>query len=789
MERKEQTGHICRWMGIGIIVATVIVGCTIMIGLFEWRDRKNIENKNAELHLWRKNALDLNMCITELSLLSETAAGWDSAHLNRFHSLRLEVNEKLQNIANICPKSDMQKMQYLLSEKENLLLAIRDAINERNDIHSRLAVEIPKIVEKSKKENNKVIQAQNCQPKKKKEGWLKRLFGKKEKEPKPVAAKAKPTQTTKMLTTLHQDVLTKHQRQSRKVHGILDSLSYRNEVINNHLQRVITIVDAKVNDGIAKCEQQINDIENKNPYYYICMLGMLLPVLGIMFFLVRQFERKMHKSQAEMEKLITELQNANKQNKDLLDSRRKTLLTIVHELRSPLSSIAREATKMLEGDADLPEKKIRSIQQSTNMMSEMIDGLLTFYRLDSGKETLVKKPINLKSISETLRLEYSQQAIAAGLSLEVHDNAYGIVIADKLKLLRIGRNLLSNAIKYSSAGTIMLRTEYINGIYTMSVSDNGTGMSKEQTGNIFKAFHRLGNAVTKDGFGLGLSIVESIVKLMKGSVNVESEQGRGSIFTVRIPMERADSPKNVTACYQGMEQSDNYKIIAIDDSEAQLEIIREAFAVTGMSCDTCKNVDELMAKMRENEYDLLITDLKMPDYDGYAVLELLRMSNIRNSRTIPVLILTASDNITEEEFIDAGFSGCVFKPVSFDELKKKVDECIKAVNKERVLDFSKLMAYGNGYRLLETIANETQDELANIKAIATLEDREKMQGIIHHLYSSWGIIGADQPLRALSRLLKQPSSTDEDINMAVSKVVRLAEVIISEATKQIGKEA
>ena len=80
------------------------------------------------------------------------------------------------------------------------------------------------------------------------------------------------------------------------------------------------------------------------------------------------------------------------------------------------------------------------------------------------------------------------------------------------------------------------------------MSDTGTGMTKEQTASIFKAFQRLGNAATKDGFGLGLSIVKSIVRLMGGNISVESEVGRGSIFTVRIPMDRADSPQNVTDC-------------------------------------------------------------------------------------------------------------------------------------------------------------------------------------------------------------------------------------------------
>ena len=117
MERKEQTGHICRWMALGIMTAIVIVGCTIVIGLFEWRDRKEIECRNAELHQWRKNVHDLNLHITELSLLGEMVADWDSTDVNEYHSLRLEVDSMLQGIADICLQEDSDTICHLLAEK------------------------------------------------------------------------------------------------------------------------------------------------------------------------------------------------------------------------------------------------------------------------------------------------------------------------------------------------------------------------------------------------------------------------------------------------------------------------------------------------------------------------------------------------------------------------------------------------------------------------------------------------------------------------------------------------
>lgn len=112
------------------------------------------------------------------------------------------------------------------------------------------------------------------------------------------------SETARMLTTLHNDLLTRHQQQSRKVSGILDSLRIRNEVINKHLQNVITVVDAKVNNGIAKREQQIKAIENRNPYYYICMLSSLIPVFLIMFILVKKFAARMRKAKLTWSSLL-----------------------------------------------------------------------------------------------------------------------------------------------------------------------------------------------------------------------------------------------------------------------------------------------------------------------------------------------------------------------------------------------------------------------------------------------------------------------------------------------------
>lgn len=151
MERKKQTGHICRWMACGIMAAILIIGCTIMIGLSEWHDRKEIECRNTELYEWRKDMHDLNMHIAEMSLLGETVADWDTTDVEDYHQLRMEVDCMLLDMEKMNRQIETEDLRQLFVEKERLLLQIRNAVQKRNDIHEKLTTEVPKIVAKARK--------------------------------------------------------------------------------------------------------------------------------------------------------------------------------------------------------------------------------------------------------------------------------------------------------------------------------------------------------------------------------------------------------------------------------------------------------------------------------------------------------------------------------------------------------------------------------------------------------------------------------------------------------------
>ena len=759
MERKEQTGHICRWMALGIMTAIVIVGCTIVIGLFEWRDRKEIECRNAELHQWRKNVHDLNLHITELSLLGEMVADWDSTDVNEYHSLRLEVDSMLQGIAGICPEKDADTIRHLLAEKEQLLLNIRNAVQEWNATHSQLTTEVPKIVERSKTESKKLS---TQQAKSKKRGFFSRLFGKKEKH---LTVDNQSSQTEKMLTNLSKTVISKHQQQSRKVGEILDSLGNRNEIINKQLQRVISIADENVDNGIMIRERQIANLEGNYTYYYIGMLGLLILVLFVLFLLVWRFAFKTRKSKEET---------------------RKIMLTVTHEMRSPLSAIKDYARK-ISGNEDATEENKRYadlIIDTSKGLTSMIDSFLAYSKLENGKATIKKRPFRLVDIAEQLKLEYEPLAAKKQLDLTVSNNAHGVVNGDKEKTLTIGRNLLSNAIKYTPKGEVALSTSYENGTLVLRVKDTGTGLDDRQQKQIFKEFARLGNAVTQPGFGLGLSIVKNLVSLMKGKIEVSSHQGLGSIFTVSIPMVTAEK-QNGTSISHKTNQQNSFTVIAIDDSHVQLNIIREAFASNGIVCDTCNNATDLLDMMRKKSFDLLITDLKMAEVNGIEILEMMRMVNVRNSKTIPVVVMTAAPNVSEKELLDAGFTACLFKPMSDKDLIGTARRCIGGKVAEKQIDFSMLLTYGNEKETLNNFIKEMTDTLDSIHNAAQEENRKKMSDAIHHARSSWMMVQSDETLNRLFDLIEDETASDNTINQAVEDVIAHGKAIVKAAQLKI----
>ena len=290
-------------------------------------------------------------------------------------------------------------------------------------------------------------------------------------------------------------------------------------------------------------------------------------------------------------------------------------------------------------------------------------------------------------------------------------------------------------------------------------------MTGEQQARVFIPFERLGNAVTEDGFGLGLAIVADTVKLLKGNITVESEPGKGSRFTVSLPLAKAEEMAAAEKTNVGHSTLSGCSVLAIDNNGMLLDMMKEMYRQNGVDCDACQTAGELTDLMRAKDYDLLITDLKMPEVNGYEVLELLRTSEIGNSQTIPVV------------------AAVLYKPYSIDELLAVTESCIKR-NKANSIDLSSLLAFGDRRRTLEKLADTTLSDMDEVRKAAEAGDMEALDNWVHHLRSSWMLIKAAQPLAVLYDAIHKENISEEDIQSAVNGVLEQGVIIVETARKE-----
>ena len=731
-------------ISLGYLLMALLVIGIMYIWYKEWCDLEKLEVQNRYIDTFRQEWHEIFVLLIELSLSGESVLEWDDKDLEHYHTQRMAIDSMLCRFKAIYPEERIDSVRQLLEDKEQQMRQIVQVLDEQQVLNEKIARQVPVIVQKS-------VQEQPQKPKRK--GFL-GIFGKKE--------KPKPTVTTTMLRSLDRDMIAEQRAQSRRLSEHADSLAARNAELNRQLHGFIRQMDKKVQADLQKREAEITAMREQSFMQIGSLTGFVLLLLVISYIIIHRNANSINRYKRKTTDLIGQLQQSVEQNEALIASRKKAVHTITHELRTPLTAITGYVGLIeKENDIDKIGTYIQNIRQSSERMRKMLNTLLDFFRLDNGKEQPNLSPYRISAITQTLETEFMPMAMNKGLALTITNQTEAIVLVDKERILQIGNNLLSNAVKFTENGTISLTTGYDNSVLTIIVEDTGTGMTDEEQKRVFGAFERLSNAVTKDGFGLGLSIVQRIVAILDGTIRLESEKGRSSRFIVEIPAQPAEErqPQRIVRNYTRNNEK-YYDVVAIDNDEVLLLMLKEMFNQEEIHCDTCTDVAKLMELIRKKEYALLLTDLNMPEINGFELLELLRSSNVGNSKAIPVVVTTASGSCSKEELMERGFAGCLFKPFSISELMEISDKCaIKGISDE-VPDFSTLLSYGNESAMLEKLILETEKEMQAVKDAEQKKDLQKLDALTHHLRSSWEILRADQPLRELYKLLHGEDTSD-----------------------------
>ena len=594
--------------------------------------------------------------------------------------------------------------------------------------------------------------------------------------------------TPNMLHALNSKEIAQQQAQSRRLAAQTNSLAMRNNKLNRQLQSLIGQMDRKIESDLQGREMEITAMRERSFLQIGSLTGCLFLLLVVSYIIIHRDIRRIIRYKSKTVSLIKQLYESDMQNKELISSRKKAMHTITHELRTPLTAIHGYAELIQGHDTDNISRYAESILQAAGRMIAMLNTLLDFFRLDSGKENANSAPFRLQGMADALLTEFIPLAEAKDLRFTVECCDDVILMGDKERIMQVCGNLLSNAVKFTQSGNVSFRMEYNGSVLSIVVEDTGNGMSGEEQQRVFGAFERLSNAATQDGFGLGLSIVKRIVDMLDGTIRLDSEKGKGSRFTIELPMQTADiagiEKKKMQEQYQEPYFERSYSVIMLDDNDILLSMARDMYAHYGIHCEICNNTGDLMEAIRTNDYDLLITDLKMPETNGYEVLELLRSSDIGNSKTIPVVVATASGSCTEEELLSQGFSACLFKPFDLSELMAVSEKCLSPLlsDKEEQPDLTSLLAYGDKVAMLDKLITETEKDMQAIKEAGAMLDRKALDIQVHRLRSSWAVIRADKPLRELHRLLRmEENCADEEISKAIDAMLAMGNKIVGQA--------
>ncbi len=452
-----------RLVGCGYTLILILISCIIGIWHNEWQEVEALESDNRQIDEFRKEINKIHIQLIEFSLLGETILEWDDEYLGLYHARRMSIDSMLCRFKAIYLAGRIDSVRHLLEDKERQIRQIVQVLEQQQTINDKITSQVPVIVQKSVQE----------QPKKSKRKGFLGIFGKKE--------ETKPTETTTMLRTLNRNMIAEQQEQSRRLSEHADSLAARNAELNRQLQGLVVQIDEKVQADLQKREAEIAAMREKSFIQIGGLTGFVVLLLLISYIIIHRNITRIKWYKREIADLIRQQKQSIRQNEELIASRKKVVHTIIHELRTPLTAITDYAGLMRkDSNTDKTGMYIQNIRQSSERMREMLNTLLSFFRLDNGKKHPNLSPCRISAIMHTLKTEFMPIAMNKGLALIIHYHKDALVQTDKERILQIGNNLLSNAIKFTENGSVSLTMDYDNNTLKLTVEDTGTGMTEEE---------------------------------------------------------------------------------------------------------------------------------------------------------------------------------------------------------------------------------------------------------------------------------------------------------------------
>ena len=771
------------------IIASIIVVCKS--GYLEENSKRYRENIDR-----RALSEGAFLQLFDLTQLGGQAAILDSTKIAAYEKKEKRVMMTLDSMIMTIPDTAqvrrVKEIKQLVSEKKGYLLAIHQDLEQLRDVSGLMQQKMPQIIRQANRANQQLTDevSENLKENRHKTtgmfGWLKskkKANAKTEAENQQALNRARQ-QTDKILTSLATDIQQSQERSSDQLFQHMEDLVRKESLINEKITQLAQEFNME-DSQMRKLGSTHLMSHQRETLLLVMWFGFAAFVLAVLFYWL--FHRDANRSHRN--KML--LEQSDRRNKELLALRQNMMLTVSHDLRSPLTSIMGYADLIAETTKDEKCKQYEeAIKQSSDRMLTLLNTLLSYYRLDTGKDEVDMMPFRVKDVLRTLMAEYEPLAAVKDIVIEgAFTGNDTVVMGDRKRIIQIGSNLMSNAIKFTKKGSVNISVDYRDNTLTIKVQDSGTGMSEEQMKRIFAPFNRLENADTQEGFGLGLSIAKALAELLGGRIEVESHVGFGSLFTVMLPLVEGDEEVLQRSVIESTVLPEGLRIAILDDDTVVLKMTVEMLAKKKVQVVGCHTVDELFERMRKNDYDLIITDIMLGGMSGFDLLELLRGANIGNSKTVPMLAMTGRTERSADDFVKAGFRGCLLKPFSYAELTRAIANSInEESNKEDDTpkipnaDFGMLLKGEKDVNgMLALLVEQTEKEMSELKSAFETGDTDAISFLQHKLESRWELLGIVKPMLKLRDALKGKGNLDK----AIKEVVLTAEQLVNQAKRMM----
>lgn len=382
--------------------------------------------------------------------------------------------------------------------------------------------------------------------------------------------------------------------------------------------------------------------------------------------------------EAERQQLLEREQRLREQAEQANRIKDEFLAVLSHELRTPLNPIL-GWTRMLKAgkcpSAKVPQA-LETIERNAHLQAQLIEDLLDVSRILQGKLTLNTDAVNLvetiESALETVRLAADSKAIDIRLKL---DSAVGTVRGDANRLQQVIWNLLSNAVKFTpNAGQVEVTLSQVGTEAQIQIRDSGKGIRSDVLPYIFDRFRQADSSTTRQfgGLGLGLAIARHLVELHGGTISAESAgENQGATFTVKLPISLSQMQDDALELPRSSRDLAGIKILAVDDEPDNLDFLVFLLEAMGAIVESAQSAKSAFEKLPQFQPDVLISDIAMPDFDGYQLIQRIReQTDIpADASRLPAIALTAyAGEINQRQILAAGFQRHLAKPVDPDEL-------------------------------------------------------------------------------------------------------------------------